>query len=167
MTDDLISRQAAIDALKHNQDVYSANFGDDPIDKYTVAIIANDIETVVMLPTAQPESCEDAVSRQYAIEHYQHVCRRTSCKECPLHIQVTGTLTDCELELFLHNLPSAQIERKKGKWIKNEGRFGWHCSECKVDNYYAYVLNSETGKNDLQDRYCPNCGADMRGENNG
>ena len=56
------------------------------------------------------------------------------------------------------------VERKKGEWIKNEGRFGWHCSECKVDNYYAYVLNSETGKNDLQDRYCPNCGADMRGE---
>lgn len=52
----------------------------------------------------------DCVSRQYAIEHYQHVCRRTACKECPLHIQVTDTLTDCELELFLRNLPSAQPE---------------------------------------------------------
>lgn len=52
----------------------------------------------------------DLISRQYAIEHYQHVCRRTSCKECPLHIQVTNTLTDCELELFLHNLPSAEPE---------------------------------------------------------
>ena len=49
----------------------------------------------------------DYIDRQYAIEHYQHVCRRTNCKECPLHIQVTDTLTDCELELFLHNLPSA------------------------------------------------------------
>ena len=49
----------------------------------------------------------DYIDRQYAIEHYQHVCRRTKCKECPLHIQVTDTLTDCELELFLHNLPSA------------------------------------------------------------
>ena len=52
----------------------------------------------------------DYIDRQYAIEHYQHVCRRTNCKECPLHIQVTDTLTDCELELFLHNLPSAQPE---------------------------------------------------------
>ena len=51
---------------------------------------------------------DDLISRQYAIKHYQHVCRRTNCKECPLHIQVTDTLTDCELELFLHNLPSAQ-----------------------------------------------------------
>ena len=52
---DLISRQDAIDALKHNQDVYSHNFHDDPIDKYTTAIIATDIETVVNLPSAQPE----------------------------------------------------------------------------------------------------------------
>jgi len=60
---------------------------------------------------------DDLISRQYAIEHYQHVCRRTNCKECPLHIQVTNTLTDCELELFLHNLPSAQPEPR---WIPVE-----------------------------------------------
>ena len=52
---DLISRQAAIDALKHNQDVYSHNFHDDPIDKYTAAIIAADIDSLVKLPSAQPE----------------------------------------------------------------------------------------------------------------
>lgn len=63
----------------------------------------------------------------------------------------------------IDNAPTVEaVERKRGEWIKNEGRFGWHCSECKVDNYYAYVLNSETWKNDLQDRYCPNCGAEMR-----
>ena len=48
-----------------------------------------------------------------------------------------------------------------GKWIKNEGRYGWHCSECKKDNYYAYVLNSENEKYELQDNYCPNCGSKM------
>lgn len=52
---DLISRQAAIEALKYNQDVYSHNFHDDPIDKYTTAIIAADIDTLVKLPSAQPE----------------------------------------------------------------------------------------------------------------
>ena len=57
-TSDLISRQAAIDALKHNQDVYSHNFHDDPIDKYTTAIIATDIDTLVNLPTIQPEPQE-------------------------------------------------------------------------------------------------------------
>ena len=55
MTDDLISRQAAIDAILHNQEVYSNNFGNDPIDKYTIAIIDNDAQTVAQLPSVQPE----------------------------------------------------------------------------------------------------------------
>lgn len=98
---DLISRQDALDALEK-----SRFLGAPYID--TGILIA--LQEIKALPSAQPESCEDAVSRQYAIEHYQHVCRRTNCKECPLHIQVTDTLTDCELELFLHNLPSVQPE---------------------------------------------------------
>ena len=58
---DLISRQAAIDAILHNQEVYSNNFGDDPIDKYTIAIIDNDAQTIAQLPSAQPEviRCKD------------------------------------------------------------------------------------------------------------
>ena len=52
---DLISRQAAIDAILHNQELYSHNFGDDPIDKYTIAIIDNDAQTIAQLPSAQPE----------------------------------------------------------------------------------------------------------------
>lgn len=58
----------------------------------------------------------DLIDRQYAIRNYQHVCRRTNCKECPLHTksQSFGSaiheFSDCELELFLHNLPSAQSD---------------------------------------------------------
>ena len=33
--------------------MYSNNFGDDPIDRYTVAIIANDVQTIAQLPSAQ------------------------------------------------------------------------------------------------------------------
>ena len=60
-------------------------------------------------------------------------------------------------------------ELKHGKWIKNEGRHGWHCSECMKDNCYAYAWSSETGSEAilqevLQDYYCPNCGAKMDGE---
>lgn len=53
---DLIDRQAAIDALLHNQEVYSNNFDTDPIDKYTTAIIANDVQTIVQLPSAQQDT---------------------------------------------------------------------------------------------------------------
>ncbi len=58
---DLISRQTAIDAILHNQEVYSNNFGDDPIDKYTIAIIDNDAQTIAQLPPTQPEiiRCKD------------------------------------------------------------------------------------------------------------
>lgn len=60
---DLISRQAAIDAIMHNQEVYSNNFGNDPIDRYTIAIIDNDAQTIAQVPSAQPEQrwipCEE------------------------------------------------------------------------------------------------------------
>ena len=60
-------------------------------------------------------------------------------------------------ELGLRSLPSAQPERKKGKWeITNLGAVGTFasCSECKrVVKHKAPFYN-----------YCPHCGADMRGK---
>lgn len=58
---DMISRKAAIDALLHNQEIYSNNFGDDPIYRYTVAIIDNDVQAIANMPSAQPEiiRCKD------------------------------------------------------------------------------------------------------------
>lgn len=47
-------------------------------------------------------------------------------------------------------------ERKVGRWEKNEHTF-WTCSECGLVNKY----------NRIQYAYCPNCGADMRGTENG
>lgn len=77
----------------------------------------------------------------------------------------------------LEALPSAQPERKKGCWIAVDSytAFGgdeilWmshgnpialhYCSECKNDAYAG-----EDGEDLLTD-FCPNCGADMRGEPN-
>lgn len=50
---------------------------------------------------------------------------------------------------------------KHGKWIKNEDRYGWHCSVCGEDDLYAFAWNSDKGEKELQDRYCPECGAQM------
>ena len=50
---------------------------------------------------------------------------------------------------------------KRGKWIKHKDRACWYCSECVTDDYYAYSWNSDTGIYDMQDKYCPNCGAKM------
>ena len=54
---------------------------------------------------------------------------------------------------------------KHGKWIKNDGRYGWHCSKCGKDDIYAFCSDSDTeGDYCQQDYYCPNCGARMDGE---
>lgn len=54
------------------------------------------------------------------------------------------------------NVPSA--ERKKGKWVRIEDENGdflcWECSECGDRYVMPYHRAS----------YCPNCGAEMRGE---
>jgi predicted RNA-binding Zn-ribbon protein involved in translation (DUF1610 family) len=64
-------------------------------------------------------------------------------------------------------------ERKKGKWIKMSDADGvyWVCSECGEDIPRAPHYNPQF---DLFPRlesiektnFCPNCGADMRGEGN-
>lgn len=57
---------------------------------------------------------------------------------------------------LLEELPSA--ERKKGRWERVEDENGdflcWECSECGE----RYVMPHHRAS------YCPNCGADMRGE---
>ena len=75
----------------------------------------------------------------------------------------------------INGLPPAQPERKKGRWIPVDSysAFGgdeatwmahgnpvafYYCSECKKQAYAG-----EDGESLLTD-YCPNCGADMRGE---
>lgn len=58
---------------------------------------------------------------------------------------------------------SAQSERKKGKWIRenivltsNPPQYMWHCSECgKMVHWFTTEVLTD---------FCPNCGADMRGE---
>lgn len=51
-------------------------------------------------------------------------------------------------------------ERKKGKWI-NRGRI-IRCSKCGTG--YAAVKGMKSA---LTYNFCPNCGADMRGERDG
>lgn len=59
----------------------------------------------------------------------------------------------------LNELPSVQPERKTGEWIEhNPHKWGlgiiFECTEC------GYEVDCE------EPNFCPNCGADMRGENN-
>ncbi len=57
--------------------------------------------------------------------------------------------------------PSAQPEQKMGRWLPDNRPGGgfWVCSECKFPSE-AFAAN-------VLYKFCPNCGADMRGEENG
>ena len=66
--------------------------------------------------------------------------------------------------IVLDPVPSADVrENVRGEWIENNGRYGWHCNQCNKDNVYAYITGND-GSHELQDNFCPNCGADMRGD---
>ena len=56
----------------------------------------------------------------------------------------------------LNELPSAQPERKNGKWLDGSIPTYAICNVCAYQERYAYENN-----------FCPNCGADMRGDNDG
>ena len=57
----------------------------------------------------------------------------------------------------IYQLPSAQPERKRGKWIKVNGKTAINCSAC-------YHCSWSRSFEDTVKRFnfCPYCGADMR-----
>lgn len=60
------------------------------------------------------------------------------------------------------DVPSAEPERKKGRWIEQDDSWDgvyYECSVCKE----AYTLIDGTPSDNLY-HFCPNCGADMRYE---
>ena len=56
----------------------------------------------------------------------------------------------------IEELPSAQPERPKGKWVEKPHVYG--VAYCSLCDYELHINNTN---------FCPNCGADMRGDQNG
>lgn len=89
---------------------------------------------------------DDLISRQAAID----AVKRISLGETDV------ARLAMRIEDYLIRLSSTQPERKKGKW--NPFDVPWYqCSVCgAVREQKAFMEN-----------FCPNCGADMRGEQDG
>lgn len=69
----------------------------------------------------------------------------------------------------IHNAPTITPERKRGKWMKAGTYHGeqiWQCSECHADFEIPTITDFSTFEAEPIWVYCPNCGADMRGEPN-
>ena len=111
----------------------------------------------------------DLISRQAAIDALDEqitLCDKAlGSFDISMEYEYAVKVERASLEAYretLTVLPSAQPERKKGKWERHYTRQNvyaglcWHCSVCgykNADNYLNVYYN-----------YCPNCGADMRGE---
>lgn len=54
----------------------------------------------------------------------------------------------------IENVPSAEPERKKGRWQRRKGSDCWECSQC-----HAVLENDDIGMHNFY--FCYHCGADM------
>lgn len=68
----------------------------------------------------------------------------------------------------LEEQPTADVrENVKGEWIEDNSReksMMWRCSACGQIAYYPTIGKRKGFKKHCGYNFCPNCGADMRGE---
>ena len=88
---------------------------------------------------------DDCISRQAAIDALQEVSEHYTEKGREWHPHV-NFMVDA-----IKELPSAQPERKRGKWVDGK------CSLCS-EHAPFYSMASTYYKSN----FCPNCGAEMR-----
>lgn len=145
--DDLISRQQAIDAVE------------------TVAKSGASIEDIKLIlaemPSVQPETnCSeipnnsDTISRRWAIDKITKRLYETAFNNIGIKQNIDETLVDVaenRLENWFDELPSVQPERKKGTWTDDAS-----CPFCGFQPWYEKDIHTLS--------FCPNCGADMRGD---
>ena len=116
-------------------------------------------EAEEIVKALEQEPCEDCISRQAAIEALDK-----RFDSIPME-QTTEILL---LRKDLRNLPSAQPQRMRGKWIYGEDEYGidgYHCDKCGFFVPWDYTHKFIDFIKDYH--FCPNCGADMRGESDG
>lgn len=81
----------------------------------------------------------DLISKQAAIANYQHVCRTVKCGDCPFRIE-DGKFTDCRLEKFLRELPSAEPEQR---WIPVKSRPMDEEEKRYWEEHYGYAFGED------------------------
>ena len=96
----------------------------------------------------------DLISRQETIEKLDFYMQSTlSDLECEMREDEMDFYKACHLaKKIITNMPCAQPERKKGKWIDG------FCSECHQE---AITEWNDRGGEYALTRYCPYCGAKM------
>ena len=105
----------------------------------------------------------DLISRQAAIDMFQNL----AYDDWNQGVSTSWADAYRECAEMIRELPSAQPERKVGRWkyetmkhiITGEMRTVRICSECD-GGWFRYDMSD--GVEDAEPNYCPNCGARMR-----
>lgn len=111
------------------------------------------------LKTLEQQPCEDVVSRAEIIHTLNTMDRYvadelTLCDTDKKYPKNEVFIVDDVYELIAENLPSVQPQPKRGRWkyvVDKTGHWVWECNDCVWQQRFAT-------------NYCPDCGADMRGE---
>ena len=135
-----------IDAEYLKEHVFACATNGRPLHHMELSELFDAIDDV---PTIEPEPCEDAVSREDAIDTLDDEITITGKSNAYVVMDYVQ-----RVKRKLENLPSVTPERKTGKWITQMFGSWAECSECHELYDIPISLSS----------FCPNCGADMRGE---
>lgn len=93
---------------------------------------------------------DELISRQAAIDFIKNHSYpvRYDGNSIEQGMTVTG------IEQALNEMPNIQSKQKTGRWV------------CLDDDYLAYGCSTCRSVSLLESKYCPNCGAYMKGESN-
>lgn len=111
------------------------------------------------------ETCEETVSRQSILDKTHALqAELMSNEDSKWNRNKLAYKYIAYVNGILIREPAVTLGRKRGKWIEvleNRNEFGstWHyeCTECRAMSYKGF---------EPLEKYCPNCGADMREERN-
>ena len=170
---DMISRQMAIDAVSEYATIWMSYTDDMSASDIAQEAINSAKDTMIRIlkeqPTVQPDHVADigkkvegdCISRKTALDAFglSEKTRKYGGDHSGYDTRMLYEIQDT-----LEDLPAVQPEPHEGHWILYDKRFPWRtwykCSEC--GNYLDFS-GVNGGRGDAN--FCPNCGADMRKEN--
>ena len=140
---DYISKKALLEKLKY--------MGDYNIDMDYVTA-----EDIMSIPSAEP--CDDCISRK---EVQDYIAKYLSQY---LYDDIRSAVET--IDAYIGDMPSVQPIRPKGEWIAQDihnCHTKFKCSNCGIIHDFMHLYGEPTADY----TFCPNCGADMRGEKDG
>ena len=122
---------------------FDGEYGDERREALEMAVRALEQNLVQESGGLVQDLVKDCISRQQAIDEVINLWA-----DKPF-----GNPTLIEIKGCIEALPSAQPQRKTGKWmpVSDETQTWHYCSECHYQQYE-------------KTKFCPSCGADMRGD---